>query len=312
MVPLTVQPVYLVRLASYCVWLLPDAMSREERLHLDEKRVGQCVARGVLVSQILHDLEQALGQPVSRRQGQRLRRWARAAQQVRLRHVVMLETENAALMGQLRSQRRFSQHLGAPLSPTRSETNPAEIEKLVQQLARLGVYVAVPPELALDGEESTVQEQVVVSEAEAGLLLATAEVYRRLGAHVGLPFALPASLLTRLHEQVSLRAQVSAEQMAVRVVEQVEMALQGYLALPMWYRERDVARVVGMVETAVAEGHDLVLTYQNRHEEGAIVRRVTPYWLETRHEVVYLQAYCHLREEERVFRVDRIEGCEVA
>lgn len=310
-VPLTVQPVQLVRLVSFCIWLLPDLMSREERLHLDERRVGQCVAAGMSVSQIVHDLERALGQPVSRRQGQRLRRWAKAAQQVRLRHVVLLETADAELMGKLRSQKRFAEHLGAPLSPTRSETNPAELEKLVQELARLGMYASVPPELALAGEEASLEDGVVVSEAEAGLLLATAEIYRRLGAHVALPFVLPASLLARLGERLPLREQVAAEQMAMKVVEQIEGALRGYLALPAWYRERDVVEMVGMVETAVAKGRDLILSYQNRHEEGAVVRRVTPYWLETRHGVIYLQAYCHLREEERVFRVDRIEACEV-
>jgi predicted DNA-binding transcriptional regulator YafY len=103
----------------------------------------------------------------------------------------------------------------------------------------------------------------------------------------------------------------AAEHAAQQVLEQVRAALHGYLGLPAWSAREQTEDVLPIVETALANKQDVVLTYWGAGREQETVRRVTPYYLETRAGVLYLVAYCHLREAERVFRVDRIIECQI-
>ena len=303
LVPPTAQPIHLARLVPFCRWLRPEPPAPEQRLLLSEGRVGQAVARGIKVAQIVHYLEEALGRPPSRRQRQRLRRWARAGQRVRVRHLTVLETSDSELMGQLRSRKLIRRHLGDVLSPTRVVLNPAGLPALLQSLRSLGLYAALPPSLEPMEDRSS---QPSISEADASLLYMAGLVYRGLGAHVPLPVPLSAELVDALARRLTPAQREAAEHTAHKVLEQVRAALQGYLALPAWEVPGTPEDVLPTIEEALAAGHDRILTYWSAGREQATVRRVTPYWLEQRKSVPYLVAYCHLREEERVFRVDRI------
>jgi len=70
--------------------------------------------------------------------------------------------------------------------------------------------------------------------------------------------------------------------------------------------------VLACIEAALAADPkpDLRIAYWAADDDHKLVRRITPYALETRAKILYLTAYCHLREQARVFRVDRIEACE--
>jgi predicted DNA-binding transcriptional regulator YafY len=109
-----------------------------------------------------------------------------------------------------------------------------------------------------------------------------------------------------LAEQLTPVQREAAEYSAGQVLEQVRASLQGYLAFPAWQTPDAPKEVMPAIEAALAEQHDLILTYWGAGREQATVRRVTPYWLERRNNTLYLIAYCHLREDERVFRVDRM------
>ena len=303
LVPPAARPIHLARLAPFCQWLGPEPPAPEQRLLLSEERVGQAVARGIEVAQIVHYLEEALGQPPGRRQRQRLRRWARAGQRVRVRHLTVLETGDSELMGRLRSRKLIRRHLGDVLSPTRVALNPAGLPALLQTLRTLGLYAAPPPSLEPTEDRAS---QLSISKADASLLYMAGLVYRGLGAYVPLPAPLSAELVDALAEQLTPAQREAAEHSAREVLEHVRAALQGYLALPAWEVPGAAEDVLPAIEEALAAGHDLILTYWGAGREQVTVRRVTPYWLEQRKGVPYLVAYCHLREEERVFRVDRI------
>lgn len=313
LVPPASQPLHLARLARLCHWQPPAAPVPAQRLLLARERVGPAVASGLPLAQLFHHVEAALGRPPSRRQQQRLRRWAAAGQQLRVRHVTLLETAEPQLMGRLRSRKLIRRHLGQALSPARVELNPEGIPALLKTLAGMELYAALPPELTATLSPRAADKAapaIVLSAGDAALLLAAAEVYTRLGAHARLPLSIPTATVQTLAEQLAPAQQEAAEQAARHVLEQLEAALQGYLALPAWHFAREVERTVPFLEAAVAERDDLVITYQGAVREQVTVRRVTPYWLETRHQVLYLNAYCHLRQAERIFRVDRIIKCQ--
>lgn len=59
----------------------------------------------------------------------------------------------------------------------------------------------------------------------------------------------------------------------------------------------------GLARWAIAAGQDLELDYYSRNRGELTHRRVTPISLEAE---TYLHAYCHLRHDERVFRMSRV------
>jgi predicted DNA-binding transcriptional regulator YafY len=133
--------------------------------------------------------------------------------------------------------------------------------------------------------------------------------YRRLGEHLPLPTPLSPDVLDRLAAALPTAQTVAARHAADQLAESLAAALRGYLGLPFWQTDDPAADPLPLIEQAIAAKQDLVITYHGAGREQAVVRRVTPYWLERRDGVPYLIAYCHLRGAERVFRVDRITEC---
>jgi len=62
-----------------------------------------------------------------------------------------------------------------------------------------------------------------------------------------------------------------------------------------------------LIEEALTRREALEIVYWTEGRGRRTQRVVEPRRLEWRGEVPYLIAYCRLRQEERVFRVDRIE-----
>jgi predicted DNA-binding transcriptional regulator YafY len=62
-----------------------------------------------------------------------------------------------------------------------------------------------------------------------------------------------------------------------------------------------------LVRWAIASGQDLGLSYFSRNRGELTERRITPISLEAE---TYIHAYCHLRRDERIFRISRIAELE--
>lgn len=65
---------------------------------------------------------------------------------------------------------------------------------------------------------------------------------------------------------------------------------------------------LGALEQAVADGATVELTYRKVEADEPERRVVDPYGLQFEYGLWYLQAFCHLRQALRSFRVDRVEG----
>ena len=334
LVPAAASPLHLARLAALAEWLPPDFPALAQRLRLTSERIGRAVARGLPVPQLLHHLTEALGRPPGRRLAARLRAWAKAGQRARIRPLLVLETADATLMGQLRSRKLIRRRLGDVLSPTRSALDPAGLPAVLQHLEVLGVYPAVEGQSwAADDRRQTADEPsqsttsqsttsqstasqsttppTPLSPADAGLLLMAGLTYQRLGEHLPLPMPVAYDTLDRLAAHLTPAQQNAARHAADQLTESLAATLAGYLGLPFWQSDSPAAEPLPLIEQAIAAKQDLVITYHGAGREQAVVRRVTPYWIERRNAVPYLIAYCHLREAERVFRVDRITDCQL-
>ncbi|MCB0116135.1 MAG: WYL domain-containing protein, partial [Caldilineaceae bacterium] len=294
-------PNHLARVAAYTTWASPDFPDTAQQLTLDGERIGRAVAAGVPPAQIFHVLEDALARPLSRRQGQLLRKWVKAAQQANVRTVTVLETADAALMGKLRSRRHSRALLGAPLSPTRSELNPEHLSALIDNLAAQDIFVAPP---ATPPDPSSGAEAVT---ADAGLVYLALRLLLRLGAHIPLPIAAPYTQIDEQRRALNQDQIAAADSHVQTIIDEIEALLGGYLRLPAWRIQVDGKGVWPRLQRALANEETITIRYWNAEHTTPTERSITPYYIETRRHVRYLHAYCHLRQEERTFRVDRIE-----
>ncbi|MCX7852027.1 MAG: WYL domain-containing protein [Caldilineales bacterium] len=298
---LGVLPAHPARLAPFCRW--ETSGEAEPLLALDGERVAAAVAAGRRLSELFGILHAACGRPPSRSLQAQLRVWAARGQAVRIREVVLLETAEPQLMADLRRRKRIRRHLGEALAPTRVVVNPDALPAVQAQLRDLGWVTHLPTASASSTGDNTVN--LAVSTATA--LYTAALVYQGLAEHVALP--VPAESLDALAGRLTPVQRAAAAFYAEQVLADLEAALRGYLALPAWVSAGEATDVLSTLEAALAAKADVVITYAGAGREATLVRRVTPYWLEEHRGVYYLVAYCHLRHEERVFRVDRILKC---
>lgn len=73
--------------------------------------------------------------------------------------------------------------------------------------------------------------------------------------------------------------------------------------LPMY----SIEGVKPVLEQAVAERRSVEINYFSMTREEFTTRKVDPYGLRPDGDLFWMVAYCHLREDMRVFRVDRIK-----
>ena len=64
-----------------------------------------------------------------------------------------------------------------------------------------------------------------------------------------------------------------------------------------------------MIAEALVNGRSLQIRYVTPTNESQ--RTITPKYITQNKEVIYLVAYCHTREDQRTFRLDRIVRAEV-
>lgn len=102
-----------------------------------------------------------------------------------------------------------------------------------------------------------------------------------------------------------------AEFAVQQIVDQLQTSHEGYLRLPAWQIPQPQIDILPLLEEAIAQNSDIRITYLAAGSGQRTIRRLTPYWLEIQYGTLYLNAWCHLREEERIFRLDRIEACEI-
>lgn len=146
-----------------------------------------------------------------------------------------------------------------------------------------------------------------LTDADAGALreLATAlEVFRAMQASLG-------EVPSRANEASRLlgRLMTPFERSAARE------AAQGRWSL--WLERGpdppatgDLDKTIGAIERAIDERRAVRIRYWSNDRSRAEWRDVTPHELRWAADTIYLSAHCHLRDDERTFRLDRILGLE--
>jgi hypothetical protein len=331
--PLNVQPVHLVRLAHFCEWLIaPPPTPSPHTFTLSPERIARLAAQGVPPEHSLEQLTAALGRPPSRRTSQRIYQWAAAGQQLQLRTLFVLEADTPERLAQLRRHKLVRNRLGETIAPNRIALRPTDAVALAQTLRALGYYVEPPASLRAlpslsereplgrEGNDGNDANDVPPAapelvEGAAGALSPMLQwflvtLYQGLGQHLPLPLDLPWALRQSLRAQLTALQQADAEGAAQQLLTRFQAALTGYLQLPAWTMPPTI-EPEPIIQRALAAGHDLEIRYWGPTDGQITTRTVTPYWIEERHQTRYLIGWCHLRQQERTFRLDRIEAIQI-
>jgi hypothetical protein len=305
--PLNVPPVHLVRLARFCDWTIaPPPTVTPHTFTLSPERLAGLAAQGVPPEQCLEQLTAALGRSPSRRTVQRLYQWAEAGQQLHLRTLFVLEADTPERLAQLRRHKLVRNRLGETIAPNRIAVRPTDALALAQTLRTLGYYVEPP---AFPAQERLGREE---NEGALSPLLQwfLITLYQGIGQHLLLPIDLPWDLRQALRTQLTAQQLAEAEGAAHQLLTRFQAALAGYLQLPARTMP-PTAEPEPIIQRALADGHDLEIRYWGPADGQITTRTVTPYWIEEHHQIRYLIGWCHLRQQERTFRLDRIEAIQI-
>ncbi|MEA3340450.1 MAG: WYL domain-containing protein, partial [Chloroflexota bacterium] len=268
-------------------------LARSDLLH--------ALQRGRTIAGVVNFLERASGEPLPAPVLGILYRWAEELDRVTIRQTVLLQTNDPGLLRELTSQRRIRQTLGKTLNARTVEVRADRLDALLRRLAHRDI---VP---RLDLAPLTRRQAGRVGgegEAEQAAIVAALRVYAHLAEELGLPTHPVYALAQRWSERLPLPIRDAVK----ATVEQTLKAL--HRAAPVEMEDRlpePTGPLLDVLEAAIEEHATVEIEYYTAGRAHTTTRRVEPLRLEWRGKVIYLIAHCHLRGDQRVFRVDRIE-----
>jgi len=292
---------HVVSLSSFAEHVQGPAPGVVAWFRLTPASIARAISRGEKAEALVAELRDALGGHLPAVWPRVLRRWARAGQAFRIRRITVVETASREMLRELLSWPGARDCLGRPLSSRIVTIDEGKLPRLLGHLRRHGYWPRV--DLPGEGEGGDAGKEL---KGLAGLWLA-GEVYAELKRFIRLPVPPPHGVLHGLEKELSPAAHSAAESALSETLERLAQVVNGWAAYPAVETKADVEEWVTTIERALQEGRDLELVYWTAGRNERTRRRVTPYWLERRREVPYLVGYCHHRQAERVFRVDRIE-----
>ena len=271
----------------------PDA---PDEYRLEAGNVLSAFQQGDTVEGLLELLESAAG-PLPPLLVGTLYRWAETLTQVRVRQIAVLETHDPALLQELTRQRRIRELLMETLSARVVRVDAACLDALLRRLARQGIIPDVDvPAGSRSPARATPEEQTTIA--------AALRVYAQLVDILGAPVHAPHALAQAWTQTLNAAQHDTAE----RLTDAILTALR-HVALPEtdYHIPEPTGPLLVTLERAIANAATLDIVYYTAGRDHTTRRRIDPLRLEWRGDVVYLIAYCHLRRDQRIFRVDRIE-----
>lgn len=283
---------------------LPDRLALEALVPPDPDRPGihlltrtrllQALQRGHTVEGIVNVLEGTARDPLSPAVVGAIYRWAEAQQQLAVRQVMLLEAQDPALLQELTRRRRIRETLGETLSARAVRIHADRLPALLRRLAARGFYPRLDlptASLSSPGRE------------EGDVIALALRVYAELADELNLPVRPPHTLTHAWTESLPLAQRDAVERDVAETLARLRRAAlpEGDYRLPS-----PAGPLLAELEKAIAESATVEMRYYTAGRDHEMTRRVDPLRLEWRGQVAYLIAHCHLRRQERIFRVDRI------
>jgi len=311
-VPLTVS-VGLPPASRFALALMTEE-SRDQSQRLTPRSLARALHRGHTVEGLVAFLEELATEPLHPAVLKTLYTWAEAVEAITIAPALLLRVRDPALLQELSSIRRLRARLGETLSARAVTVEADQLEALVRHLERLGFYPRVEsataqPGFAIQAEQMTTGERTAMAAALRLLVVLTDE----LGLEPRAPHLLAQRWLEGLpqpqRDAARRQVQTVLDALRYRDVRRGPSTSSGQ-GVQDYRLPSPTAPLLLALERAMAQGSTIEIDYHTAGRRHLLSRRVDPLRLEWRGGVPYLVAFCHLRQENRTFRVDRIERIE--
>lgn len=228
--------------------------------------------------------------------------WERSANQLVMQHMVVLSSPDSQLLADIRSDRYLRGMIVEPLSAHHLAIVPHYATQLCQRLKKRNLHIAGQPSLPIDENSSC-----TLSQNMSNYLYLATKVYYRLQSLVCLPVRIPGAVEHQLAAQLSACEVDQLDQIAARILADVQLALDGYAPLGTPVTQDDPAAIRCAIETAFAQGEPVTIEYFSPMHDKPTRRTIEPLLPISEHNgAEYVEAWCHLAGATRTFRLDRV------
>jgi hypothetical protein len=292
--------------------------THREQVLITPRSLARALHRGHTVEGLVAFLEELATEPLHPAVLKALYTWAETVEAITIAPALLLRVRDPALLQEFSSIRRLRARLGETLSARAVTVEADQLEALVRHLERLGFYPRVEsataqPGLQIQAEQMTTGERTAMAAALRLLVALTDEL--------GLELRAPHLLAQRWLEGLPQPQRDAARRQVQTVLDALQYrdARRGPSTSPSTSSGQGVqdyrlpsptAPLLPELERAISQGATIEIDYHTAGRGHLLSRRVDPLRLEWRGGVPYLVAFCHLRQENRTFRVDRIERIE--
>lgn len=298
------------------VWFLrlPDTLSPYLLFHLNQigewqpgqalrctaLTMAQAVQRGYSLTSVRTLLRRAMGKPLPDECEVTLTGWFEHLNDYRLRRVYLLSTRRAEQLQEILANRRLRQRIVEVIGPRQVIVQADMVASLNRWLERQGRIIQM--------EKKMIKAQEKLGQLPAAQTWLAVRVLAGLGEMIPLPAPVPSIHAAMAEHDLTEEQLTELDGLAQQIVDGVRQAIRGRDAF-FPAEEPANSEILACLQEAVVEERDVEITYQSLVDKQPYPRRVSPLWLEEKGELLYLHAYCHLAEAERVFRLDRIHHC---
>lgn len=268
-------------------------------LRLTPLSLARAWEHGIDRPRLLEWLTQGAGRALTVEETEQLETWWARTQAYHLRPAHLLTTRQAEQLTAVLHHRYLKLHVVRQLGPRQAEVTAHMAIPLRRWLASQGLPLLMTP---------TVVEAPSPPAGEPTAWLAL-QVVQHLQPYLHTPIPGLARALAHQAAGLSATQQAALTHQARGIATEVAQLIRGRDA----FRPAEKAPAPDLLtalRAALEEGGTLVILYQGPGDAAPRRRSVEPLRLETHGRLVYLHAYCHLAEAERLFRLDRVTDWE--
>lgn len=226
--------------------------------------------------------------------------WGAAYGEVTIRPITLLQVRDPALLRQLAAARRVRALFGETLSDRAVSVDASRLTQLLSALERRGLMPRVETALT----DSPPIDTADLTPHERAHIVAALELFAALVEEMPNAPPPPYALLERWSPSLTPAERDAASRAVQAVMDRLRRA--GRPAVRRPHLPSPAGPLLEHLEAAIAAGETVTITYYTASRDHTTTRRITPLRLEWRGETAYCVAHCHVRDAERVFRVDRI------
>lgn len=288
--PRKISPAY-VRLFSF-------AQVREDRAIIHAESIKNGVRQGLSAADILHTLQQITRQPIPNDIQTLICQWVDAAEGLTLKPMLVLHVKDPQLLQHIRSDWRLAPHFAGRLSPHHLVVEAESADSLLQALDRRDIEVTsfLRPEM-----DHTTAPELTPDMAEYLLLAVRTyqKIDSRLDASIHIPNAISNWLAGNIHNPAYV------ERAADRMTQNIEKQVPASMPLTRDSLQ-DTPSVHRAIIRARQRGISLTIDYDSPYLDATSHRTIEIQDIYETGEITYIDAYCHLVNDTRTFRLDRI------